>query len=157
MNDKLNQTQRILRSPKVTTDQRGRTVWVDTVETARLELVSTQMLKQIIEADDVGMNDHLRKVAEGKDGLLARDIDKGGFEVISDEELQHILDGTDMESDVESAAGPIEEPLAEAATDEEELELVSTQMLRIMMSPEEGDQVTAEGSAGSGFDPYDHS
>ncbi len=151
MNDKLNQTMRIRRSPKVTTDDRGRTVWADTVETAKLELVSTQMLEQIIEAGDIDTHDHLREVAEGKDGLLARDIDKGRFEIISDEELQHILDGTDMEPAAKSAAGLIEEPVAEPATDEEELELVSTQMLRIILSPDD-----EEPSAAEGFDPYDH-
>ncbi len=57
MNDKLKQTMRILRSPKVTTDDRGRTVWVDPIETAKLELVSTQMLTQIIESGDVHTND----------------------------------------------------------------------------------------------------
>ena len=156
MNDKLNQTMRILRSPKVTTDERGRTVWVDPVESANLELVSTRMLKQIIEVGDVGTNDRLCEVAKGEDGLLARDIDKGRFEVISDEELQHILDGTDMESEAKDAAGLTEEPVVEVATDEEELELVSTQMLRIILSPEDEEQTTAEGSAASGFDPYDH-
>lgn len=156
MNDKLNQTMRIRRRPKVTTDERGRTVWIDTVETAELELVSTQMLKHIIEAGDVGTKDSLREVAEGKDGLLARDVDKGRFEVISDEELQHILDGTDMEPEEKAAAGLVKEPVAEAVTDEEELELVSTQMLRIILSPEDEDQTAAEGSADSGFDPYDH-
>lgn len=155
MSDKLKRTTRILRSPKVTTDDRGRTVWVDPVESAKLELVSTQMLTQIIESGDVGTNDRLREVAEGKDGLLARDIDNGGFEVISDEELQHILDGTDMQPEAEKAGGLVEEPVAEAITGEEELELVSTQMLRIILSPE-GERTAVEGSAESGFDPYDH-
>jgi len=157
VNDKLNRTQRILRSPKVTTDERGRTVWVDPVETAKLELVSTQMLKQIIEADDVDMTDHLREVAEGQDGLLARNVDEDRFEIISDTELQRILDGTDMEPEVKGASSFVKEPLAEAVTDEEELELVSTQMLRIILSPEDEEQAAADGSAESGFDPYDHS
>jgi hypothetical protein len=38
MNDKLNQTQRILRSSKFTTDDRGRTVLKDDVDTSNLEL-----------------------------------------------------------------------------------------------------------------------
>ena len=50
MNDKLDQTRRILRSPKVTTDERGRTVRADTVETAKLEVVSAKMLKQMMSA-----------------------------------------------------------------------------------------------------------
>jgi|GEM_PF-2008542 len=156
MNDKLNQTMRIRRSPKVKTDDRGRTVWVDSVETAELELVSTQMLKHIIESGDVGTQNNLREVAEGKDGLLARDTDKGRFEAISDEELQHILDGTDMKPEEKAAAGLVEESVAETVIGEEELELVSTQMLRLILSPEDEDQSAAEASADSGFDPYDH-
>ena len=157
MNDKPNQTTRILRRPKVTTDERGRTVWVDPVETANLELVSTQTLKQIIETDDVDTNVRLREVAEGKDGLLARDIDKDRFEIISEEQLQRALAGTDMEPDVEAADDLAEEPLAAAVTDAEELELVSTQMLRTILSPDDEQQAGAGGSAESGFDPYNHS
>ncbi len=156
MNDELKRTMRILRSPKVTTDDRGRTVWVDPVETAKLELVSTQMLTQIIESGDVDTNDQLREVAEGKDGLLARDMDSGGFEVISDEELQHILDGTDMEPEAENAAGLVEEATADTVTDEDELELVSTQMLRIVLGPEDEKKTGGAGSSDSGFDPYDN-
>ena len=91
MNDELKKTTRIVRRPKVKTDDCGRTVRADIVETANLELVSTQMLQQLIDdGDDATMN-HLREVAEGKDGLLAHDADRGRFEIISDEELQHIL------------------------------------------------------------------
>jgi len=152
MNDELKKTVRIVRKPKVKTDDRGRTVWADTVETANLELVSTQMLKQIIETDDDATKDHLREVAEGKDGLLAHDADKGRFEIISDEELQHILDGTDAEYNAKKATF-IEEPLVEAAAEEEDLELVNTQMLRQILSPED---FSEDDGDGSGFDPYDH-
>lgn len=157
MDDQLSQTQRILRSSKVKTDQRGRTVWVDPIETAKLELVSTQMLKQIIATEDSDTSKQLRKVAAGEDGLLARDIEKDRFEIISDEELQHILDGTDIKTEEKRAADVIEEPSVEAATNEESLELVSTQMLRVMLGGEDEDPLVAEESAESGFDPYDHS
>ena len=156
MNDKSNKTTRILRSPKVKTDDRGRTVWVDPVETAELELMSTRLLKQIILEGDVDTNDSLHKVAEGKDGLLARDTDTAEFKVINDKELQRIVEGTDMKSEAKSAAGLLEEPVAEAVTDEQELQLVSTQMLRVILSEEDEERSAAEGSADSGFDPYDH-
>jgi len=157
VNDKLNKTQRILRSSKVKTDERGRTVWVDDIATTRLELMSTQMLRQVIETENSDTNDHLREVASGKDGLLARDVDKGRFEIISDEELQHILDGTDVKSDDENADKIVNEPMVEAVSDEDELELVSTQMLRVMISPEDENPLAAEESDGGGFNPYDHS
>ncbi len=147
MNDKLNQTQRILRSSKVATDDRGRTVWVDTVETASLELMSTQMLKKVIDSNDAEAKDRLRKIAEGENGLVARDIDKGRFEVINDEELQQILDGTDGEPGVEEGG---------SAADEGELELVSTQMLRIALNVQDDEEAPGEEPAGGGFDPYNN-
>ena len=150
MNEKLKQTMKITRRPKVTTDDRGRTVWDGTVETANLELVSTQMLKQFIEADAEGTKDDLLDLAAGSDGLLAHDADKGRFEIISDEELQRILDGTDMQPAEKNVAGLIEEPVTEAVVEEEELELVSTQILRRILIPEDDEPNTE-----SGFDPYD--
>ena len=62
-----------------------------------------------------------------------------------------------MEPEAKRPASVVEEPVAAAVTDEEELELVSTQMLRTLLSPEDEEQTAAEGSADSGFDPYDHS
>lgn len=155
MDDELKKTTRTVRSPKVKTDDRGRTVWADTIETTNLELVSTQMLQQLIDDGGDATTNHLREVAEGKDGLLAHDAHKGRFEIISDEELQHILDGTDAEYKAKKKAAYIEESLAEAAEEEEELELVSTQMLRQILSPEDFSEDDGD-APGSGFDPYDH-
>ena len=154
MNDKSKQTTRILHRPKVTTDELGHTVWADPVETAKLELMSTQTLKQLIEADDANTNDQLREAAEGKDGLLVHDIDHDRFEIISDEELQNILDGTDLETEAKHAIELIEAQLTEIVTDKDELDLVSTQKLRALLSPQDEEQTAAEGSDESGFDPY---
>ncbi len=140
MNDKLNQTQRILRSPKVKTDGHGRTVWADSVDTANLELMSTQQLQKIIEADSADTADQLRKLTDGEDGLLARNVDSGDFEIVGDEELQQLMDDTDADPD----------------PSEEELQLVSTQMLRVVLSPEDEDPAAADEPAESGFNPYDH-
>lgn len=158
MSDKLKETMRILRSSKVTTDDRGRTVWVDPVETADLELVSTQMLKQIIDADDPEATGNLLEVASGEEGLIAHDAEKNRFEVISDEELQKILDGTDSEETKKTTTDVIYQPLVEAADDGEELELVSTQMLRRILHTEDDEEETKqELDIGGGFDPYNSS
>ncbi len=154
MSDKLNQTQRILRSSKVKTDGRGRTVWADTVETTSLELMSTQMLKKVVESNDANANNDLRKVSEGKDGLLARDTEKGRFEIISDDELQQILDGTDSKSGAEPASIETEDSAPIDIRGEEELELVSTQMLRVVLDLEDEPVQEEEGKPQSGFDPY---
>lgn len=154
MNDKLDQTQRILRSPKVTTDERGRTVWIDPVETGQFELVSTQMLKQLIESGDANVNNDLRKIAEGDDGLLARDTDKDQFEVINDAELQQILDGADLPLDEVSATPVQSGPSSPGGEEPEELELVSTQLLRVVLNLEDDESESADPQAESGFNPY---
>ena len=152
MNDELKRTTKIVRRAKVMTDDRGRTVWDGTVTTANLELVSSQMLKQLIETNDSDTEDQLREVAQGPDGVLARDADKGRFEIIGDEELQHILDGTDLESTTEPTAATSDESAAKTDIDEPELELVSTQFLRTILDPADNEQTDEPG-----FDPYDHS
>jgi hypothetical protein len=52
MTEKFKKTVKIVRPPKVKTDERDRSVSTETVETATLELVSTQMLKKIFETND---------------------------------------------------------------------------------------------------------
>lgn len=153
MNDDLKKTTRIVAKPKVKTDNRGRTVWDDTVKTANLELVSTQMLQQLIDDNDHATTSHLHEVAQGKDGVLAHDPGEGRFEIISDEELQHILDGTEAQYNAKKAAH-IEEPVVEPTAVDEELELVSTQMLRQILSPEDFSE--DDDGPGGGFDPYNH-
>jgi hypothetical protein len=155
MSDDLKKTARIVTRPKVTTDDRGRTVWDDTIKTANLELVSTQMLQQLIDSDDHATTATLKEVSQGKDGVLAHDPEQNRFEIISDEELQHILDGTEAEYNARKAAA-IDEPLVETVAKEQELELVSTQMLRQILSPEEFSELDEDGASASGFDPYNH-
>lgn len=149
MTDKIKQTARIFERPRITTDELGRNTWNKTIENAHLELVSTEMLDQIIKEDDHNTTDQLREVAQGEDGLLAHDLDTDTFEIISAEELQNILDGTDIEAGETLAAKDVDEPVARDVMGEDELELVSTQMLRQLLSPE--DEL---GSAERGFDPY---
>ena len=155
MSDDLKKTQRITPKPKVRTDGRGRTVWDDTIKTANLELVSTQMLKQIIDDGDAATSSHLEEVSKGDDGVLAHDAERGRFEIISDEELEHILKGTDAEYNAKKTVLS-EEPSVEIVQEDEELELVSTQMLRQILSPDDFSELDEDGSAQSGFDPYDH-
>jgi hypothetical protein len=139
MNDKLNQTQRILRSPKVMTDDRGRTVWAGSVDTANLELMSTQQLQRVIEKGNARTADRLRQLTASEDGLLARNVDNGEFEIVSDEELRELLDDAPADGGTE-----------------DELSLVSTQMLRIVLDPEDEESAAAKEPAESGFNPYDH-
>lgn len=155
MVDDLQKTTRIVRRSRVRTDERGRTVWDDTIKTANLELVSTQMLKQIIDDGDPATSSHLEEVSKGDNGVLAHDAEKGRFEIISDEEMEHILNGTEAEYNARKATLS-EEPSVEVIQEDEELELVSTQMLRQILSPDDFGELDDHCEAQSGFDPYDH-
>lgn len=156
MTDELKQTVKILRHSKVSTDGDGRSVWADTIETAKLELVSTQRLKKLIAADDDATKNKLRKAAEGEEGLLTLDTDSQNFEIVSDEELRRILDSAEKQSTSKKTADVIYEPVSQTGGEAEELELVSTQMLRRILKTdeEEPEQVDEEEDTGSAFDPY---
>lgn len=157
MSADFKQTVKIVRRPKVVTDDRGRTVWSDPVETANLELVSTQMLKQLIESGDRVKQDEIREAATAKDGVLAHNSDSDRFEIISDEELQEILDGGLELHEARNFVDVIDEPMAESVDPAEELELVSTQMLRQILDPAAAQPAGADAQPDSGFDPYDNS
>lgn len=155
MTDKLKQTVKILRHSKVSTDGHGRSVWADTIETAKLELVSTQRLKKLIAADDDATKNKLRKAAEGEEGLLTLDTDSQNFEIVSDEELRRILDSAEKQFTTKKTAEVIYEPVFGADGDAEELELVSTQMLRrILKTDEEPEQADEDEAPAAAFDPY---
>ncbi len=157
MIERLKQTVRIVRRAKVETDERGRSVWVDPVETARLELVSTTMLTQILEADNEDHKAALHEAANGADGVLARDAESDSFHIIEDDELQAALDSAAAAEPLYREADVVLEPVSVTDGEEEELSLVSTQMLKQILSSEQGLNVADDGLAideGGGFDPY---
>lgn len=147
--DKIKQTTGVIRRPKILTDELGRNIWNKTVESSHLELVSTEMLNEIIKADDHDTNDQLREVAEGEDGLLTHDLDTDTFAIISEKELLQILDGAETDVDARMSTGHADEPAVQNVMGDNELELVDTQMLRQLLRPDD-----EEGSAERGFDPY---
>ncbi|MGI9224677.1 MAG: hypothetical protein ACR2QX_09395 [Woeseiaceae bacterium] len=155
--DDFKQTVRIVRKPKVALDEHGHSVWTDTVETAELELVSTTMLRKVLESDDKKTRRRIEEVAKGKDGVLAHDAEKNQFEIIDDDDLQAALDSAADTPAQTRSADVVLAPLSEHVNEEEELSLVSTQMLRKILA---GDDPEANlDSADSvddtgGFDPY---
>jgi len=154
MTTDFRQTVKIVRKPKVVTDDRGRTVWSDPIETANLELVSTQMLRQLIESDDQSAKDQIRDAAGSKDGLLAHNTDSDRFEIISDAELQQILDGGHELHEARNFVDAIDEPMSDTADAEEELELVNTELLRQILGTDAASLKDDHGSQDTGFDPY---
>lgn len=160
MADDLKQTVRIVRKKKVMTDDRGRTVWNVPVHESELELVSTKTLQTLLGSEDEERRKRLAEVAESKDGVLAQDLKSGGFEIIEDDDLKAALASADSAEPVKPSADVVYEPVPESATDEE-LSLVSTQMLRQMLSdgeltddPDKPDDPDSPDAGSGGFDPY---
>lgn len=163
MADEYTATVRIRRPAKVRTDDRGHTVWVDTVETAQLELVSTRQLKQLLESGDEDTRSTIRQMVQGeREGVLARDPSTGLFRIISEDDLKAALN---EQPDTKAPQPPdvTLEPIADSA-DDEELSLVSTQMLRKVLQKDaaparpgtsRGSKPAARKDEGGGFDPYD--
>ena len=156
VSDKAKNTVVVKRTSKVRTDERGQSVWSDTVETANLELVSTQMLKGILTSRDASELEAIRdSVNLDEDGVLARSPESGSFEIITNEELEEILASNDHLPEIRRPADSTLEPLRDYAGDEE-LALVSTLALRKVLR--DGDD-TAEDPAeeildDGSFDPY---
>ncbi len=155
MSDDLKNTMRLVRRNKCITDERGRTVWNVPIENTELELVSTQRLKQMIEADGREAKDRIAEAAQEKDGILAHNAADDRFQIIDDDDLMAALDSAAEIGDREVSLASEEQPgFDDKDQHDEELSLVSTQMLRQMLGDDEDDEEVQE--PGSGFNPYDH-
>lgn len=147
---------------RVQTDDRGRSVWVGTIETAELEIVSTQMLKTLLDSADAGNRKQVEQLASRDDeGFLARNAATGHFQIIDDTDLQAILNQQKDSAPAPRPAGTEESTLL-PATDDNELSLVSTQALRKILGESTGEQRKADATPdgrssrddAGGFDPY---
>jgi hypothetical protein len=149
-------TVRIRRPSKVTTDSRGRSVWAETIETAELELVSTSELQEMLKSTDDDTRSAIARVVSGAaEGVLARDPATGLFEVISDADLQAILDSDHGLPKTTRPADVTLQPVSsKAASAGEELSLVSTQVLRKILGKESPKAAKPEKDKSGGFDPY---
>jgi hypothetical protein len=156
--DELKQTVRIVRNAKIATDDRGQSVWVDPIETAELELVTTTMLKRVLNSDDERKKQQIREAADGKDGILVHDPDLDRFAIIDDADLHEAIAATAGAESTRAADVTFEAITRRADGDDEELSLVSTQALRriLHIEPEQDDDVGAL-DEGGGFDPYNRS
>lgn len=157
MSDESSNKFLVKRPTKIKTDSRGRSAWADPVESANLELVSTQTLKQILSSSDAGDRKAIEDAAStATDGVLARDPATGFFEIIDDAELEAILDAN---ADMPKLSRPVDvtlEPLHDFV-DEERLSLVSTMALRKVLAKEDDDGSPDTEIDLSGMDPYNSS
>ncbi len=166
MDDELKQTVHLIRRGKVTTDDRGQTVWDGPVEEVELELVSTATLKRVLDSSDADRRQRLADAAQSGDGVLARNTVSNEFEIIDDDDLEAALASAAGDTGpgrvVDVVYEAVVEPSEESA---EELSLVSTQMLRQLLDADskpgagidDEDDLRGESTRDSGFDPYNSS
>lgn len=125
------------------------------VESTEVELVSTQMLKQILSSNDPENRKAIEEAAKSAgEGVLARNPATGYFEIIEDDELQAIVDSGQDLPKLSRPEDVTVQPLHDYA-DNEHLSLVSLQALRRVLvdDDEEEESEAAEVDAG-GFNPY---
>jgi len=157
MDDELDKTIRIQRNRNVGTDSRGHSVWTKPIAPVELELVSTMMLEQILEDSDEQDTQRIRQLAETGEGYLARDTTSKEFELIRDDELEAALQEASRDaSDLTPSTWALER-VDDNEAEEQELSLVSTQVLRRMLNPdapEETEDAPGRDDSG-GYNPYD--
>lgn len=139
MSDDTTKKVLVSRRAKVAAEDRGRSVQVDPVESANLELVSTQMFKVMLSSRDDADRKAIKEVANhAVDGVLARNPANGQFEIIDDEELQAILDDDQGLPELTRPADATMEPLRDYANDDQ-MALVSTKALKKVLNDDDED------------------
>jgi len=169
MGDELYRTVKIKLNRKDGTDSQGRTVGTNPAEETEFELVSTMMLKQILDSDDDEKKDQIRGLADEGDGVLACSTGTDEFKILLDDELESALKGSSAPGLANLAGGYAIERVDESEK-EEDLALVSTQLLRAMLpeadkpeadkpeaEPNKADGEPKEAFKIGGFNPYDTS
>ncbi|MEM6638737.1 MAG: hypothetical protein AAF610_02450 [Pseudomonadota bacterium] len=162
MDNDITATVRLIRQPKVKSNAVGGTVWnetVDEVESAELELVSTQMLQVMILDDEKARRQQLADLKSSEDGLLAHNRRKDTFEVVPRKDYQSAME---QRSQPKPAAKPSPYVAKQVSSDIDDQSLVSTQVIRKLLnkpqlSPQEAfDELKLVDEPGSegGFDPY---
>ncbi len=157
MGDELYRTVKIKLNRKDGTDSQGRTVGTNPAEETEFELVSTMMLKQILDSDDDEKKDQIRGLVDEEDGVLACSTDSDEFKILLDDEFEAALKSSpnsDVAELVDLAGGTAIESMDES-DEEENLALVSTQLLRTILHDEdEAEAEPQEEIKIGGYNPY---
>jgi len=150
MSDEKSARAVVRRPSKIEADGHGHSV-----EGEDIELVSTQMLKQILSSNDVENRKAVEEVAKtAGEGVLARNPATGYFEIIGDDELREILDSGQDLPKLSRPSDVTAQPLHDYA-DNEHLSMVSTEALRRVLNDDEKEEESALAEVEVGdFDPY---
>lgn len=143
---------------KVALDERGNSVWVGELQTGHFELMSTQTVEALIQTGDPNLREEMgRLAAQDGEGVLALDRQTGHFRVLETESLDALMNRpVEGQESVAIGSRNIDEIEPEPDEPDDELQLVSTQMLRQIL----GKDVTAADEADEDeeapcFNPYD--
>ncbi|WP_405232341.1 hypothetical protein [Lentisalinibacter salinarum] len=145
---------------KVGLDERGHAVWVGDVKTGRFELMNTQTVEALIHQGDPNLRKEMDRLAgDGADGVVAREKDTGHFRILETESLEAMMNRPVAGRESVAVGGRnIDElePEPDEAGDEE-LQLVSTQMLRQILGKDvtEADDAEEEAPEAAFCNPYD--
>ncbi len=158
MSDKFKATVRIQRPARMRTDGSGRPVRAESLETVDIELFSTGEIRKILGSKDEAAIKAIEDAAEsGDEGVLARNIATGLFEIVDNSDLQAIIEQDVRPRKHEKVADIIYEPAFDSEKSIDELSLVSTMALRKILKEDDVDEPIAEEIDDAGFDPYDSS
>jgi len=144
---------------KVALDERGNSVWVGELQTGHFELMNTQTVEALIQGGDPNLREEMGRLAEQDgEGVLALDRQTGHFRVLETESLDALMNRP-VEGRESVAIGGRNIDEIEPETDdagEDELQLVSTQMLRQILGKDVAAADEAdEDQEASYFNPYD--
>jgi hypothetical protein len=124
-------------------------------EGSEVELVSTQILKQILSSKDSKNRQAVEAVAKtAGEGVLARNPVTGYFEIIDDDELQEIIDSDQDLPKLTRPSDVTAEPLHDYA-DSDHLSMVSTEALRRVLDDDDEEEESEPADVEVGeFNPY---
>ncbi|WP_405228320.1 hypothetical protein [Lentisalinibacter sediminis] len=127
---------------KVGLDERGHSVWVGDVKTGRFELMSTQTVEALIHQGDPDLREEMDRLAgDGAEGVVAREKDTGHFRILETESLDAMMNRPVAGRESVAVGGRNIDELEPDPDEADELQLVSTQMLRQIL----GKDVTEAG------------
>jgi len=164
MGDELYRTVKIKLNRKDGTDSQGQAAGANPAEETEFELVSTMMLKHILESDDDQKKDQIRGLANEEDGVLACSTGTDEFKILPDDEIEAALKASPNPQLADLAGGSALD-VTETSDEEEDIALVSTQLLRTMLHDDDKTDVEPNKADGGpkeefkigGFNPYDTS
>lgn len=147
---------------KVAHDERGHTVRAGEVEKGHFELVDTRMMEQLLDGDDRQARAEFDRLAAGnQEGIVARETGTGHFSVLETETLDNLMNRPVEGMQSLPASGRSLDQLEPetGGDDDQELQLVSTQMLRQILGkaePEADDTDAGDTETPESFNPYDN-